>query len=886
MNVIGEILKWSEKLPDWQSDALRLIWINGQLTKDDEKKALDLLLLQHGLLSAKDCPHKAERFSSSHIASATVHGQDTVLKSLHTVKNVNALRGEQKLEFANTGVTVIYGDNATGKSGYSRVLKRACRARGATERIFPNVYAGKKASVNPAEASFDVSIDKQGDQTVSWKDGSQSPSCLANIAVFDSKVARVHVDEANEVVYVPYGLDVFTKLATLCRFLREELQKRLSAIPLPPAVLVEVVGEGKPVRSITAETETKDISAAAVFTDDDQSQLTASAKKVADYKANDPLKKAEGLRRQKVRVDRLREAIINLRRVLSDKSVDLAKKAYIDFDDAQKAADLASKKAFDAEPLSGTGSNAWKVMFEAAKRFSEESAYPGQHFPVISDKSRCLLCQQELGVDGKARLDRFWKFIELDVAKKVDSTRAALEGAKKELQKIEADPLRGDPQFIEEIREKSNISAKGVESFIASATKRLAALQNAATDGSWNTIPSLADYSGAEMSKLSKQLESEAKIAEQLSKPEEQASSEKKLADLTIRKKLRDNKQTLLDHHKSLLTKKKLNECLGAVGTTGITKKQSDLMEQALTGELESALRREFGSLGIGHLPLKLNRSGTLGSTYHKLSLPEDAVAESGLAEILSEGEYRVVAIASFLAELSTANHQCGIVFDDPVSSLDQKWRERVARRLVLEGKNRQIVIFTHDIVFLVALRAEAAIQGIPLATQMVTRTVDEVGIINPHLSTPIMNTGDRLGTLKQMHQAIKAFHRKSTEEEYRPRVLEFYGSLRNAWERAVEEHLFGDVVFRFRPGVETQKLSGVSVEDQDVIDISNGMTRCSKWIEGHDQPGGAGSSVPQPDELENDLKALEDFRNRLVQRAKDVAKGRKSKQATVATKS
>jgi wobble nucleotide-excising tRNase len=33
-------------------------------------------------------------------------------------------------------------------------------------------------------------------------------------------------------------------------------------------------------------------------------------------------------------------------------------------------------------------------------------------------------------------------------------------------------------------------------------------------------------------------------------------------------------------------------------------------------------------------------------------------------------------------------------VYDDPVSSLDYKWREGVARRLVQEAKTRQVIVF------------------------------------------------------------------------------------------------------------------------------------------------------------------------------------------------
>lgn len=37
-------------------------------------------------------------------------------------------------------MTVIYGDNGSGKSGYSRVLKRACRTRDQMEAIHPNAH--------------------------------------------------------------------------------------------------------------------------------------------------------------------------------------------------------------------------------------------------------------------------------------------------------------------------------------------------------------------------------------------------------------------------------------------------------------------------------------------------------------------------------------------------------------------------------------------------------------------------------------------------------------------------------------------------------------------------------------------------------------------------
>ncbi len=880
MNVIGEIISWSERLPDWQSDALRRIWTKGQLSRDDEVRALKLLLLQHDLLLQEDVGFSAERFAASHVGSGTVHGQDTVLKALHDVKNVNALREGQRLEFGESGVTVVYGDNATGKSGYSRVLKRACKARGVAERIYPNVYSGGKSTPGPAEASFDVAIENSGDQTVIWKDGSPSPGSLTNIAVFDSKVARVQVDEANEVAYVPYGLDVFTKLATLCQILREEIQNKIVALPKVPASVAEFVGDGKPIPVINAETDPQIIITVTNFSADDQTKLEHLSKTIADYGANDPVKKAKGFRRLKERIDRLRGAIVKLKQTLSDSAVAQSRKLHDNLAEAQKAADLASKGAFSLEPLSGAGGNAWKMMFEAAQHYSEQDAYPNQKFPVVGNGSRCVLCQQELGADAKDRLSRFWQFVEEDVAKNVITRRGRLELARKQLQQIEANPLKSDPQLIEEVRELSKSCAAELEPFFASVELRIRALDKAMSAGSWVAIPKLAVYASQGLSKLSKQCEKDAKDADALGKPEEQGRSEKELILLTLRKKLGENRQTLLDYLEMLKTKRKLEQCLESVNPYGITRKQRELMELALTKDLETALEREFDALGIAHLHLKVTKTGNIGRTLHKLALSDAALEPKGLSEVLSEGEYRVVAIASFLAELSTASHKCGIIFDDPVSSLDQHWRERVARRLTDEGNKRQVVIFTHDIVFLVALQEQADELQVPLKVQMVTRTKDEVGICDPQLTTPIMKTGKRISTLKQKYQTLKASHKRDTEEEFRHKVMQFYGFLRKSWERAVEECLLNDVVYRFRLGVETQRLKEVMVEDQDFVDVSNGISRCSKWIEGHDQAGALGNSVPQPDEIERDLELLQEFCTRVKDRSSAAENRRKAKLA------
>src|SRR4029077_5279973 len=99
------------------------------------------------------------------------------------------------------------------------------------------------------------------------------------------------------------------------------------------------------------------------------------------------------------------------------------------------------------------------------------------------------------------------------------------------------------------------------------------------------------------------------------------------------------------------------------------------------------------------------------------------------LPEVLSEGEKTCVALAGFLAELETTNNGSGIVLDDPVSSLDHHYRLRVARRLIAAAKQRQVIVLTHDIVFLLMLTKYARKEGVTLRESSLRRGGPQHGV-------------------------------------------------------------------------------------------------------------------------------------------------------------
>lgn len=152
------------------------------------------------------------------------------------------------------------------------------------------------------------------------------------------------------------------------------------------------------------------------------------------------------------------------------------------------------------------------------------------------------------------------------------------------------------------------------------------------------------------------------------------------------------------------------------------------------------------------------------------------------------------MAIGSFLAEIGLSGGKGGIVFDDPVSSLDHRRRERVAKRLVGEAANRQVVILTHDIYFLCLLVDEAKLASVTISTQSLVRRAEGFGIADPELPFEGRNASKRIGALKAQHQSIAKLYKDGEEQEHRKQTVEAYFRLRMAWERGVEEVLLRQV--------------------------------------------------------------------------------------------
>jgi energy-coupling factor transporter ATP-binding protein EcfA2 len=867
MSIFQEILTWSEGLPVWQSDAIARLFVKGAISDDDLDDLFALLKTEHGIPDPQG--RTAKKLSADQIPVAAALATNVKLVALKNLRYVNRLAENQRLPLAASGLSVIYGDNGSGKSGYSRVLKRACRARDQSEPIHPNAFLPAN-QVGNAEATFEIVLNGTS-MEVGWVNGRAGAPMLSCLAVFDSRCARSYLDDEGDYAYVPYGLDILEGLASACKKLKGRIESEQAQSLADTTSFADLSGNtavGRLIANLSHKTKLEQVEVLVTVAPEEIAKRDALDKSLRE---GNPKEKATQLRLRAGRIARLAASVTQKLAIVDDAAVTKLRGLVDAYHAAQAAAVLAAQSFKEvADLLPGTGGEAWKELFAAARKFAV-TAYPGLTFPEFGPDAQCPLCQQPLA-EGAERLRSFDKFIQQEAEKTALASKIALSNAQNIFVGQSVSPEM-DNELKMEIEALDAALSKDTEVFESALSLRHVAIKTAISSQEWDTVKVLPPSSATRLKALADRLNQEAETLDKMTDEKVRAALQAEFDELAARMQFAKVKVAVLTAIERLGRQVILSECLSAVKTNAISLKAADLTEKVVSKELEAALNQEFKSLGVGNLQVCLKSRADRGKAVHKLKLDLPQAKTPG--EILSEGEQRAIAIGSFLAEVNISGSSGGVVFDDPVSSLDHKRRERVARRLAQEAAKRQVIIFTHDLYFLNLLVEEAGNAGVPIETQSVARRPEGFGVTDPDLPFEGMNTRARIGYLRNRQQEIQKIHKSGDELEHRKQTADAYRQLRIAWERATEEILLRQVVLRFRKGIETQRLSGVVVENDDYATIDAWMSKCSNYA--HDQALLGGVEVPDPDELLADINALDEWRKRIDARAAEVVKTRKA---------
>lgn len=852
MDVLTEVLQWSADRPAWQRDALRRLVQAKALTEVDLAELVQLCKSPHGL--AQGGPGLF--LSADHLPERDGHGEAVQLVSIFHDRGVNALAKEQTLRFG-PALTVVYGDNGAGKTGYTRILKNACRARG-HEPILGNVISGDVPVAPVVTIKFRVGA---SDPMHEWTSADKNDR-VSRVSVFDTQSAGVYLAEKTDVAFRPLGLDLFDRLVKACKEVRARLeaeQRTMAASLIAP--LMPLMPQGTAAQQLltrlTGLTKLEAVHALSCLSPEEAARPAMLERSLLDLDANDPAR----IRQQLInRLSRVKGLVLHLQtveRALSDEAIATVLTARTQGKLTAQAARNQRDDTLVKGLVPGTGGEHWKAMWETARRFSHEHAYPDLPFPVVGAEARCVLCQQGLDPDAAARLLAFEALVTSPLEQELRELRDRYSRLRRGFSELSTS-TEAVAASLTELAVDHEATIAHVRSAIDANERRRIAVTSAlvgdvdiASDRPDVAIASLA------VQALQEQLAGRIAALETMDVAAERKRIAGELQELKARKLLADNESLVLGEIERKRRLAAYGQCVADTNFIAITQKSTSITKAVVTQQLKNSFAEELERLGFWHVDVELKEAGGAeGALYHKLVLTRAPGIE--LPRVVSEGEQRALSIAAFFAELSTAEVPSGIVFDDPVSSLDFRWRDGVARRLVGEAKKRQVIVFTHDIVFLLLLKRYAEEQAVQQLDQHVRHQSQGTGVCTEELPWVAMPVRKKIGYIKNEWQAAQKLEREGRQDEYEKEAKYLYGLLREAWERAIEEILLNDVVGRFQVGVQTQRLKVVDIDAADYVAIEAGMGKCSKWLSGHDKAAADRAPVPDAAELNVDIDALE----------------------------
>lgn len=879
------LLAWAGEQAPWRQDALRRH--SGALGHrlSPEEKAAIVARVRHAAGFKTEPPPVCTPIEAEHLKGAEAGASPTVLHSLGPVKHLNRLAPGQTMRFTANGLTIIFGDNGSGKSGYARIAKKMCRSL-TQDALLGNVF--EKGPKPPAEVVVRYQTEGGGIATDIWIDGTDTPAALANIGVFDTANARLYVDKQNRISYLPREISLLQEHSAHCAEMDDGFKTEVSAIqkrvkiPLPSGYTKDGVVAKMLTLLDPKQTELPTPDAIRLLAKEQKGDAKAM-KELQEELANDPSQLAARSRRFKAFMDQYATTFGTCATLLSTESVEALKAKKNLATTTAQAASLAALERFADAPLSKEiGSDPWRLMYDHAKAFVKANGATEDKLPAAVGDA-CALCQEPLSASGAARVKAFNEFVAGEVTKASDAARQALQGAIQALRelklttKAQIEVDLGDYAAIDDAKKAF---ASEIAAYADAAIKRRNTLGLAANgDGSFDEIPELAAALTERLSAEVTALETMAAAYDEAAKSDQaRAIKRAKLAELQDRKKLADEIETVLARLSDLQVIAQLKKCSEAVGTLPVSRQITVLRRNLIMIGLKKAIVNEIHALDLSHVPFEINDRSVEGQSLIAVDLKSTSTVEN--SKVLSEGEQRALALACFLAETATSGGKHGLVIDDPVSSLDHGRIRRVAIRIAAEAAaGKQIIVFTHNILFYNELVDAAARLNppVPVHRNFISKTeVDGFGLVSeedePWVLVPTAKRIELLRKRLQEHEGVKDF----TTDEWRRKVTDFYTQLRETWERLVEEVLLGKVVERFNSDVRTMSLKGVVIDNNDYKTVYFAMKRVSERS-GHDMAGGRAVPLPAPADMKTDLEEIQNYRVATAKRKQVTEKERKA---------
>ena len=836
------LIEWANQQDAWVRAIVgEVIATRRELSPSALAIARDRYLVEKALAEGEATPVAALGESEN----GTDRPESLSLIALRHCRGVNALAEDQDMTL-HPRLTVFFGENAVGKTGYVRVLKQLANVRSA-EPIIPDIH--RPSAAGPPQATVRYRLGET-EQELEWQ-GDSGMAPFTRMTVFDSPAVALHLDGSMTYVFTPADLALFPYTHAAIESVRRLLDEARAAREPRGNPFLTAFARGTPVyaeiEALSASTSVARIEELAALTETERAEMEALRPSIETLAASGAASGTEAMRSRLMALGHLL--------TVASAVAGFDDAAYAEAADTHRRALEAQAHAADAvhstDQLAPEVRPSWQAFVEAGENYLVASGRAD--YPHGDDE--CIYCRQELSEAATRLLAAYRDYASGSGAAAVKDARDRLAGLVAGL----ASPTMGGaidalgtllPSFEGGAAEAWLTDARALVGHAILLRRAVLAEEPApvpANPGSATRL--LAELTAATNDTEATLRALEGDAAERARLLEERRA---RLDALEARATVARLMPEIRGHVDAAAWSHRLHTLLARFPALlrSLTETSKVASQEILNRDFERVFYEECRRLRAPNVTLDF--PGRRGEAARRKSVAPDHT----LAAILSQGEQKVIAIADFLAEAALRPGRAPVIFDDPVDSFDHRRVAEIAQRIVELSEDQQVIVFTHDIMFAANLLSHFEGRAADCAYYQVTEVDGRKGIVSHGTHARLDSLGSIRGRINAAIQEAGA----ANDGDRQSMIDATYDHIRAWCEVVVETKLLARVTQRYQPNVAMQNLELLKPDRlaAAISVIYPIWEKSNRYIPGHSQPLQTLGIRPTVDELREDWAALQ----------------------------
>lgn len=840
--IVDFLWDWADN-SDWAKLLVhKVASTESSLLKSDREEIFKYFLHKIGLI--KELPPLTITKPSYSPASKKIE-----LSALSEVTGVNKLAKKQTIIFA-PNLTVIYGENGTGKTGYGRILKALGFSYDQNNTILSNIFKGTEPQ------SAKIVFEANGSpETFVWT-GKNRNEDLASISVFNNNCVQISLDGSRQLIVSPIGFQLFDLVSSELSALDALFQDKKNEYPVQVSWL-ENLNLNTPqqvfISNLSKDSDDQKLTELSTFGKEQAKELQVKELDLSNLNKILLQNEIRALNYQCSELNTITERVEQAKKVLNADVWNQLKQINQSIAELEKNTQKGISEIALSKGIEFYETNEFKTFLSSAEAYIKKMAKP--NYPQNEDV--CIYCRQPLEVDARELLESYRKLLndktEENLAKLIKSKHDLINsvndidtslklsypsfGSDDKDNPIQPEELTAYNRELEILKKKIindeiseelvfNLKYDDFKTFIS-----IKAIQLQDSLSKKNELLTNIETKEKELKKVIAELKDCKYLSEKI-----------------------DEIRDIIVNHKILAI---LNKHSNSFSTSSISRKTSQAREELISQDFNNIFQKELMALRKSEMPIELSFGTDKGKTKinHKISNHQ-------LLEILSEGEQKSIALAEFLTELQLDTINAPVIFDDPVNSLDHKIIDSFAKRVIRLSEQRQVVVFTHSVLLFNSLlysSNQPSFKHLSYKFYNSQKEYDFVGVIT--------EAEEEKNKVKQNISKINTLINSKPKDRSEAEVVkEGFGELRSAIELCIEHEIFNGTIQRYQKHVSLGKFiqvnaDGLSKHKETLNDM---YERCCGFINAHSNPELVHND-PTIDDLRADFEEFKKIRSEFI---------------------